>query len=231
MRKIALIGYGKMGRVLDRLAPSLGLSVVARVDPRNGPDDFDCLGLEQAEVCIDFTRPDVVLDNAASLAKRGKNLVVGTTGFDQAALRRIVEEAEVGALYAPNFSIGVYLFHRMVQEAARLMAGWADYDVALAEQHHRHKRDRPSGTALSLQHALQSELGCGDLEISSLRCGAIPGTHTVTFDSSCDTITLAHQARSREGFALGALRAAQWMAGRQGFYTLDDMMRSPLLCR
>ncbi len=233
MPKIALIGYGKMGQILDKLASEAGHEVVARVDPKNGYDDFDCPGLSHADVCIEFTRPDQVFDNVRRLTLLGKNIVIGTTGWDLAPVEELVRQQGVAAIHAANFSIGIHLFKKIVEAAAQLIQDQPQYDASLCEAHHRHKLDRPSGTAKDLIQSLLDNLPrkrLEDLDVSCRRYGEVPGTHTVTFDSKCDSISLTHEARSREGFALGALQAAHWIRGRQGFFTLEDMLELESLC-
>lgn len=154
--------------------------------------------------------------------------MIGTTGWekDLDSVQQHVEKAKIGLLFSPNFSFGVQIFYKIIAEAAALLASREEYDVGLIEQHHQQKRDHPSGTAKQLAAILQEKgmRNKRDLSIASLRCGTIPGTHTVLFDSAVDTITLTHQAHNREGFAAGAVLAAEWLQGKRGFFTLDDML-------
>lgn len=201
--KIALLGRGKMGGLIETLVPNISK-------------------IEECDVAIDFSHGEAVLGHVQQAASAGCDLVIGTTGweehFDQ--VKHEVEEGGIGAIYAPNFSIGVHLFLRLVEKAKSLFSG---YDVASFEMHHRHKVDAPSGTA----KAIRERVGGG---VSSVRCGEIPGTHTVLFDSICDTVEITHRARSREGFARGALEAAHWVQGRKGLYTLEDYLEERLGC-
>jgi|688.fasta_scaffold73644_4 4-hydroxy-tetrahydrodipicolinate reductase len=210
--KIFLFGSGKMGKKIKELAPHQGHQIV---------DNFF-----EADIGIDFSHSDVLLDHVEAAIKAEKNLVIGTTGWEAqtAEIRHLVKQAQIGVLYSPNFSIGVALFLNIVKQAAKLLAG-TGYEVSGLEAHHSQKMDAPSGTAKLLTEVLRKEM---DLETSfcSLRCGHIPGTHTLLFDSPCDTITLTHAARNRDGFALGALSAAEWLLGRKGFYTLEDMLKN-----
>jgi len=223
MIKAALIGYGKMGRALERLAPSQGIEITACL---SSTDSWDQKGVEDAEVCIEFTRPDQVVKNTERALSLCKPLVIGTTGVSEDVLRTLVHTAGGAAIYAPNFSIGIHLFKKIVAYTAGLLQGIDLYDLSLSEIHHKEKKDSPSGTALSLAHLLES---CGydqaSERINSQRCGFVPGTHSLLLDSAQDSIRLTHEARSREGFALGALQAARWIVGKQGFYTLDDILK------
>lgn len=220
--KIALLGYGKMGKLVELEAGKQGLTVVARLSRKP-----DAAQIQEADVCIDFSHADSVVAHAAVAVGAGKNLVIGTTGWEQhlPAVKELADRHGVGILYAPNFSIGVSLFNKILREAAKLMRPFPCYDVSGSEMHHKNKADAPSGTALLLAETLVDGLGrSAPLTFSSVRCGEIPGTHTVIFDSPADTITLTHQARNREGFARGAIEAAKWLQGKKGFYTIEDML-------
>jgi 4-hydroxy-tetrahydrodipicolinate reductase len=227
MTKIALIGYGKMGRMVEDVAIQKGHTIFSKQD------------IHLADVCIDFSHPSVVLENIQMVAKAGKNLVVGTTGwYDHInQVQTLVEKTKIGFLYAPNFSIGVHLFLKMVSYAASLINQFDEYDVGVIESHHNKKADSPSGTANAICNVLLQnidrkktivsdgeQISPSTLQVSSLRCGSIPGTHSVLFDSQADTITLTHQARNREGFARGAVSAAEWLQGKKGFFTLEEMI-------
>lgn len=227
--KIALIGYGKMGRMIDSIAVQRGHEVVARIDPSIGAAFVNPAAMEQVDVCIDFSKPSSAIDNLKMVAKHKKNLIMGTTGWydkiDQA--KAIVAEHNIGFLYAPNFSLGVNLFLKIVNQAIEIMNTYEEYDIAGFEAHHNQKLDAPSGTAKDILELLDKKLTRKDKEkttFSSLRCGSIPGTHSLIFDSPVDTITLTHQARNREGFARGSLMAAEWLKGKTGFYTMADMV-------
>lgn len=232
---IVLIGYGKMGREIERLAVGQGHTIASVFDVDTLPTTE---GLASGEVCIDFSVPDAVIHNLKMAADAGVDMVVGTTGwYDHLGeVRKWFDSS--GLVYAANFSIGVNLFYRIVRHAAKLIDSVEDYDVYLAEEHHRAKLDSPSGTALRLGEILLEEIGrkrrivAGnprdplsgeDLQISSLRAGTISGVHRVGFDSAADTIELRHVARNRTGFALGALAAARWVRGRRGVFTMDDV--------
>jgi 4-hydroxy-tetrahydrodipicolinate reductase len=187
--------------------------------------------LQGHDAAIDFSVGTAVLRNAEVCALAGVALVEGTTGWteNEAEVRRLIDEHQGALVYGANFSIGVNIFYRMVSHAARLIAGMSQYEAFIEEEHHSRKRDAPSGTALKLRD-LMAESVKREIPIASTRAGYIPGTHRVGFDSIADQITLTHMARSREGFAAGALLAARWIVGRQGIYefstVIDELIRS-----
>lgn len=222
--KLALIGYGKMGKMVEAAAKQKGHAIVSYCHRDVTPSH-----LKEADLCIDFTHPSAAIPNLQIAAKQRKNYVMGTTGWYDALeeVRQIVSQHEIGFLYSPNFSIGVQLFLKIVSEAAALINEFPVYDVGITEEHHNKKVDSPSGTALAITNTLLVQMknkSEEQLQVASLRCGSIPGTHTVHFDSPCDTITIKHQARNREGFAQGAVVAAEWLHGKKGFYTLADLL-------
>ena len=220
MTRLALVGYGKMGRLVEQLAPEHGFEVVARLSGH--PADA---GLGSAEVAIDFSTAAAVAGNAARLAALGIPLVIGTTGWqdDLERVRRAVEEHGTGLVHGANFSIGVQIFYRLAAEAGRLLAAEEDYGAWLYEIHHRHKKDAPSGTLREIRRTLEEAGYARPVDVASNRAGAVPGTHVLGFDSEADTITLQHTARSRTGFARGALRAARWVLGRRGFFEFSQV--------
>lgn len=223
--KIALFGDGKMGKLVEACAIAQGHEIVSKIGRRSSEADWNHVA--KAEVCIDFSHSSCVTNHVRFCAKQGKNLIIGTTGWenDEDEVREIVNTSGIGCLYSPNFATGVQLFIRLVEYAAQLLNPFSDYDVNVTEAHHRHKVDAPSGTAKQLISRLAELMPrANELPCTSIRCGYIPGTHTVQFDSPADTITLTHQARNREGFAKGALQAAEWLQGRQGFYTMQDLI-------
>jgi 4-hydroxy-tetrahydrodipicolinate reductase len=243
MVNIALIGYGRMGQTVHALAEQKGIAVTAIVDP-NVPEclpEIEADALREADVCIDFTEPDAVVENVHKLASLGKNAVVATTGwYDRMdEVQQSVAEHEIGLIWSGNFSIGVHAFFRIVAYAAQRFNQLPDYDVMAHEFHHRHKADSPSGTARMLgdlllaaldrketlvTEELKRKITPEELHFSSTRGGSVPGTHLVLFDSSVDTIELRHTARGREGFAVGALTAAEFIHGKTGFYSVEDLM-------
>jgi 4-hydroxy-tetrahydrodipicolinate reductase len=226
--RILLVGHGKMGRLVGTLAPEYGCEVAGVVDPdspsHSGPiDDERWSGVD---VAIDFTAPDAVVKNVPALARRGINIVLGTTGWQQheALLRKAVADGGGGIVAAPNFSTGVVLFESIVASAARLFAQQDDFGAFVHEAHHAMKKDAPSGTALLLKRAMEHAGYGKPIDVSSTRAGFIPGTHTIGFDGPSESITLSHTARDRSAFARGALTAARWLHGRQGWFTMHDVL-------
>jgi len=233
--KIALIGYGKMGREIEAAAKAQGETIACVFDSKNRvtPD-----ALREVDVCIEFSTPLSAPANILAAVDAGKDVVVGTTGWQHElpGLRQRVQDS--GLLHSANFSLGMNIFQRIVARAAELVQNAGDYDPFIHEAHHRQKADSPSGTALTLadivlarlerKTQVLSETAHGridpaSLHVSSTRAGYITGTHTVGFDSEADLIELKHMARNRRGFALGALVAARWLRGRKGIYTMEDV--------
>ncbi len=248
MMNLAIIGYGKLGGVVKEIADSKGISISAIIDPSaEGATAKDITeeSLKGVDVCIDFTLPEAVVGNVEKVAKLGKNLVVGTTGWydDLDKVKKVVEDSGIGFLYASNFSLGMNIFFRMVKNSAAYFNKFSDYDAFGYELHHNRKKDSPSGTAKSLAEImvkgidgkkkaaydkLDRKIAGDELHFASVRAGDIPGTHVVGFDSVADTVELKHTARNREGFALGSIKAAEWINGKKGFYSIDDMMNEIL---
>jgi 4-hydroxy-tetrahydrodipicolinate reductase len=221
-RRLAIVGYGKMGRLVEQLAPDYGFEVALKLDEFNNAN-FEAVTAENfkgIDVAIDFSVPSAVVRNVESVAALGVPMVIGTTGWHEhtAAVKAAVERHNTGLVWSPNFSIGVNAFFRIVAEAARLLADEKEYGAWAWEIHHDTKKDAPSGTLLKLVEVMKSAGYGRNIDVSSNRAGRHPGTHEIGFDSSADTITLRHTARSREGFARGALKAAQWIIGRKGFH-------------
>lgn len=248
--KIAIVGYGKMGHMIAHAAEARSHEVVCTVDPF--AQDASCVTQDKlamidsikksgAQAVIEFSHPSSVRGNIDALVPAGIPLVVGTTGWHDAIgeVRALVEKNKASFLYSSNFSVGVNLFYRIVSEAARLMAEFDEYDVAVFESHHNQKADSPSGTGLDIAKRIMAEIPrkkklvtdqfkrrpeSDELHLASIRVGSVPGTHTVYFDSVADTIELTHTARSREGFALGAVVAAEWLKGAgSGVFTMNDV--------
>ncbi len=219
--KLLIVGYGKMGRLVDALATEQGVEVVGRVD--DGRDEWG-----EADVAIDFTTADALAGNFPLYLARRLSVVIGTTGWDARApaFREQAEKAGLGVVASANFSIGVNIFQLVVNEAARLMRQQPQYGAWLHELHHATKRDAPSGTAILLRESMQAAGFDRAIDMSSTRAGTIPGTHVVGFDGPSDTIELSHAARDRRGFASGALVAARWIRGRQGWYTMADVLQA-----
>lgn len=224
MTRLALVGYGKMGRLVEQLAPEHGFEVVARLSGHSGGPEIQT-AVETAEVAIDFSTAAAVAENAPRLAALGIPLVIGTTGWqgDLERVHRAVEKHGTGLVHGANFSIGVQIFYRLAAEAGRLLAAEEDYGAWLYEIHHRHKKDAPSGTLREIRRTLEEAGYVRPVDVASNRAGAVPGTHVLGFDSEADTITLQHTARSRVGFARGALRAARWVLGRRGFFEFSQV--------
>jgi 4-hydroxy-tetrahydrodipicolinate reductase len=219
---VLLVGYGKMGRMVEELAPAHGLDIAGVIDIGRG--DWTT----PADVAIDFSTADALNRNFAHYVERRLPVVIGTTGWsDQTpALRAQAEQAGLGVVASANFSLGVNLFQLMVSEAARLMQPYGQYGAWIHEAHHSTKRDAPSGTALLLRDAMAAAGYDRHIDMSSTRAGAIPGTHTIGFDGQSDTIELTHTARDRRGFAAGALIAAAWIVGRRGWFTMQDVLKA-----
>jgi 4-hydroxy-tetrahydrodipicolinate reductase len=233
--KIALMGFGKMGREIDTVAREQG-EVIARVFEIDNPVKPQDLG--DIDICIEFSTPESVLPNIRAALQAKRDIVVGTTGWYQQLdeIKNSVKDS--GLLYSSNFSLGMNIFLRLTKRAAELMNRAPEYDPYIHESHHRQKVDSPSGTAISLAKILIDGIGRKKeilskppegaikpemLHVSSTRAGMIAGIHTVGFDSEADSIELRHVAKGRRGFALGALAAARWLHGRKGVYTMDDV--------
>jgi 4-hydroxy-tetrahydrodipicolinate reductase len=226
--KLAIVGYGKMGRLIEQLAPEYGFEVALKLDEFNnaGYQGITAANFAGVDVAIDFSIPSAVAENAVRVARLGGNPVRGTTGWT-AQLDRVkaaVEEAGTGLVWSPNYSIGVNVFFRLVAEAARLLKDEANYGAWGWEIHHTTKKDAPSGTLLKRVEEMKKAGYARPVDVSSNRAGAVPGTHEIGFDSAADTITLRHTARSREGVARGALKAAQWVVGRKGFHEFSQVL-------
>jgi 4-hydroxy-tetrahydrodipicolinate reductase len=225
--KLALIGYGAMGQLVAKLASEQGHQVVLTLDiddANRGVEDL-ANALRGCDVAIDFSVADTVLKNAEACARAGVPIVVGTTGWQSQVddVRRIVTEDSGALIYGANFSVGVQVFYRIAARAAELFRDLESYDGFIEEAHHKRKRDAPSGTAVQLRNIITGALG-RDVPVTSTRAGYIPGTHRLGFDSAADQITLTHTARSREGFAAGALVAAGWIIGRKGVYEFSEVL-------
>jgi 4-hydroxy-tetrahydrodipicolinate reductase len=225
--RLLLLGHGRMGKLVERLAPEYDAVVVKVVTGGDAADVLARGDLHGADVAIDFTRPEAVPGNLPRLAARGISVVIGTTGWSahEPQLRDLVARSQIGVLAAANFSLGMNLFQAIVEDAARRFAGHPAFEAWVHELHHSQKLDAPSGTALQLRAAMQ-RAGCARIDVSSTRAGSIPGTHEVGFDGPSDTITLTHTVRDRAVFARGALEGARWLAGRQGWFTMRDMLEA-----
>jgi 4-hydroxy-tetrahydrodipicolinate reductase len=229
--RLALFGNGAMGQLVGALARDEGHEVALVLTSRDAVRSMDELqeSLRGMDAAIDFTVADAVFANVSVCARAGVPLVVGTTGWNARLdeVRGVVTEHDGALIYGANFSIGVNLFYRIVARAAELFEGVEDYAPFIEEAHHARKRDAPSGTALCLRELLATD-SRREIPISSTRAGFIPGTHRVGFDSAADQIQLTHMARSRDGFARGALQAALWIIGRRGVYEFSEMLEEIL---
>lgn len=242
---IALIGYGKMGREIERIAKDRRIAIKKIFEEK---DNLNGRGIKKdllkgIDVCIDFSSPTACISNIEAVADCGVSIVVGTTGwYDRLDdVKRLVKSKKIGFLYSPNFSLGMNIFAQVVSNAAHMIDKFDMYDAALHEVHHKGKVDSPSGTALMLgqlmlqqikrknellQDALHQAIKPRQLHITSTRVGNVVGEHKVILDSEADTIELLHTAKNRTGFALGALIAAEWLKGKKGFFTMNDVMAS-----
>jgi len=227
-QRLAIIGYGKMGKLIERLAPEYGFEVGAKF---SGRDNLHAQALSHEtlrgiDVAVEFTTPEAAPQNIRRLAVLGINTVVGTTGWLEQlpAMRAAIADGKTGLVWAANFSVGVNLFLQTVARAAALFAKHPEYEAWAWEIHHSAKKDAPSGTLKKLAEEIRHAGYTRPLNVSSSRAGAIPGTHEIGFDSVDDTITLRHTARSREGFARGALQAARWIAGKKGFFEFKEIL-------
>jgi len=245
--RVGIAGYGKMGVLVWQVALSRGHEVPVIIDPSSSAKEVTQKKINsttpQLDVIIDFTNPDVVLDNIKSYCELKIPAVIGTTGWydqiDQVAEN--VKNSAIGLIWSGNFSLGVNLFFHIIKTTGKLMNRFSQYDVMINEYHHRHKADSPSGTAQMIGDILidqidrknnvfngflERRIKDSELQITSTRGGSIPGTHRVTFDSEVDSLVLEHSARSRAGFAEGAVMAAEWVHNQRGFFNIDDMMDS-----
>lgn len=226
--KIAIVGYGKMGRMIERIATDRGHSIAAHFDVDNNPGSsgLTAESLAGVDAAIEFSTPGTAIENIRRLVELRIPTVVGTTGWygQLEEVNQLVQRNGAALVWGANFSIGVNLFFRIVRDAAALLAPYTEYDPFLIEAHHQFKKDAPSGTALVLARLLRESYGERTPEAVSLRAGHIPGTHEVGFDSQADTITLTHTARGREGFAAGAVLAAELIVDKQGMYEFPELL-------
>jgi 4-hydroxy-tetrahydrodipicolinate reductase len=221
--RLLVVGHGRMGRLIESLAPEYGMLVAGIVNRSNAgrPDEWP-----DANVAVDFSTAEAVQENARRLAARGMSLVIGTTGWQdrEAEMRRELATQPIGIVAAPNFALGVNLFIALVERGASLLAERPEFGAWIHELHHAQKRDAPSGTAIAIRDAMQRAGYASAIDVASTRAGAIPGIHTVGFDSKAETIVLTHTARDRTAFARGALEAARWVHGRRGWFTMRDVL-------
>jgi 4-hydroxy-tetrahydrodipicolinate reductase len=229
-RRLAIIGYGKMGKLIEQLAPGYGFAVALKLDEFNNAsyEGVTAENFRGIDVAVDFSIPAAVVENVERVAALGVNMVLGTTGWLDRVdrVKAAIDKNRIGLVWSPNYSIGVNVFARLVSEAARLLAAEPEYGAWAWEIHHSTKKDAPSGTLLKLVDEMKAAGFARAIDVSSNRAGAHPGTHEIGFDSAADTLTLRHVARSREGFARGALKAAQWVVGKKGFHEFREILFS-----
>ena len=235
--KIALVGYGKMGREIEKIAIERGHTIVAIIDIDN-QDDFDSPQFRSAEVAIEFSRPQSAFANYCNCFERNIPVVAGTTGWLEQLeeVKKICAEQEKTFFYASNYSIGVNIFFAVNKYLAKIMNRFPSYDVRMEEIHHIHKLDSPSGTGITLAEGILENLNRkrqwkeamegeeSDLLIHSHREGEVPGIHEIIYESDADIIRIKHDAKSRKGFALGAVLAAEFVKGKKGFLSMNDML-------
>ncbi len=221
LKRLAIVGYGKMGKLVDQLAPEYGFETVLRINSKN-----QAISLDGIDAAIEFSTPEAAPNNLKMLAAAGIPAVCGTTGWfkDLPDVAASVKKNNTALVWSPNFSVGVAVFRKVVGLAAELLKNEAEYGAWAWEIHHDAKKDAPSGTLLQLIETMRQNGYERTVDASASRAGKHPGTHEIGFDSSADTITLRHAARSREGFARGALKSAAWIIGRKGVYTFDDVL-------
>ena len=226
--KLAIVGYGKMGKLIEQFAPEFGFELALKLDIENNRNGAGITreNFRAIDVAVEFSQPDVAVKNMEGIAALGVNLVVGTTGWydELTRVRDAVGRAGAGLVYGANFSVGMVLFSELVKTAGRCFREEPDYDAWAYEIHHRMKKDAPSGTLLKLTKLLEESGYTRRIDVSSNRVGMMPGMHQIGFDSGPDTITLTHTARNRLGFARGALRAAKWVIGKKGVYEFAEVL-------
>ena len=234
--KIALIGYGKMGKEIEKIALDRGHEIVSIIDIDN-LQDFDSDAFKSAEVAIEFTQPQIAINNYRKCLERNMPVVAGTTGWLEhlSEIKNACEKEGKTFFYASNYSLGVNVFFAMNKYLARIMNQFPNYDVMMEEVHHIHKLDAPSGTAITLAEGILENINrknkwvegkeaqSGELEIRSIREGEVPGIHEITYESEADIVSIKHEAKNRKGFALGAVVAAEFTKGKKGFLTMNDI--------
>jgi 4-hydroxy-tetrahydrodipicolinate reductase len=226
MTRLLLVGHGRMGRLVERLAASHGCEVAGIVTEESAPGTIASRDFGRVDAAVDFSLASAVPVNLPQLAARGLAVVIGTTGWqaEEAAMREVAARAGIGVLASANFSIGMHIFRIVVEEAARRFAPIEDVGAWIHEAHHAAKKDAPSGTAVMLKTALERAGYARRIDVSSTRAGSMPGTHTIGFDGPADAVTLTHEVRDRAVFAHGALEAAKWLKGRTGWFGIEDMI-------
>jgi len=228
--RLLLIGHGRMGKLVEALAPEYLASIAGTVTSRDAGDALRARDFGPVDVAIDFSVGEAVAATLPILADRGISVVIGTTGWGarEAEMRELVSRAPIGVLAAANFSVGMNLFQLIVEHSARRFAGHAAFGAWIHELHHAAKKDAPSGTALQLKAGMDRAGYGHPINVASTRAGYIPGTHTVGFDGPSETVTMTHTVRDRAVFARGALEAARWLKGRRGWFTMRDMLEADI---
>lgn len=236
---IALIGYGRMGRLIEEVARRRGHNICAIIDADN-QQDFDSEGFKQADVAIEFSTPATVVANLERCLDRGVAVVCGATGWgaDRERIERMFKERGGALLHSSNFSVGVNVMRAVTRYLSKIMQNLPQYSPSLVETHHIHKLDRPSGTAISLCEDVIASAprvkgwqldtdnpAADEIPVTALREGEVSGIHSLIWTSEADSITLTHDAKGREGFALGAVSAAEWLKGRKGVFTMEDVLQ------
>ncbi len=240
---IALFGYGKMGKEIERIAREKKIQVkqIFTIENNLRAMAITEKSLQDVDICIDFTTPTAVLENIKAAAECGKSVVVGTTGWydNMKEVEKLVRDKKIGFLYSPNFSLGMNIFYQILSKTSHIFDRFDCYDVAVHEMHHKGKADSPSGTALAIGQILiqnirrkktiehetvHNQIKPEALHVSSTRLGNLVGTHSILFDSEADSIELVHTAKNRTGFALGVLTAAEWLKGKKGIFTMKDVL-------
>jgi len=224
--RILIVGHGRMGRLVESLAPGQGATVAGVIDQANVEVLRDAARWRDEDVVFDFSHAAAFVENLPALLALGANLVVGTTGWQRQHddVRAAIERAGIGAVVAANFSVGANVLDALAESAGRLFERHDDYGAFIHEAHHSAKRDAPSGTALFLRAALERGGLTRAVDMSSTRAGSIPGIHTIGFDGPSETVTLTHSVRDRATFAHGALIAARWVQGRKGWFTMQHVL-------
>ena len=224
--RVLLLGHGRMGRLIESLAPEYGATIAGVIDAHSDPRAIADANYGAVDVAIDFTLADAVVKNLPQLAERKINVVIGTTGWQaqEMSMRDVAAAAGIGVLAASNFSLGMNVFQLAVEEASRHFAKHPEFGAWIHESHHVMKKDAPSGTAITIKNGMTQAGYERPIDVASTRAGSVPGTHTVGFDGPSETIELTHTVRDRAVFARGALTAAKWLVGKHGWYSIRDML-------
>jgi 4-hydroxy-tetrahydrodipicolinate reductase len=224
--RLLLLGHGRMGQLVESLAPEYGGTIAGVIDEHSGDRAIADGKFGDVDVAIDFTLAAAVPKNLPQLAARKINVVIGTTGWQayEPEMRRVAKDAGIGVLAAANFSLGVNIFQLAIEEASRQFARHPEFGAWIHESHHVMKKDAPSGTALAIKGGMERAGYQRPIDVSSTRVGSVPGTHTVGFDGPSETIEFTHTVRDRAVFARGALTAAKWLIGKQGWFSIRDLL-------